>query len=41
MTAGELLQLFSIGIAAGIVLSVIPFIIGLVIDLPFKIMKGG
>ncbi|WP_320991547.1 hypothetical protein [Hungatella sp.] len=39
--AMDILTLYSSGVAAGIVLSVIPYIIGCVISLAIKIMKGG
>lgn len=37
---GEVLELYSIGIGCGIILSVIPVAIGLVVGLAIKIMKG-
>lgn len=37
----DLLQIFSIGLVAGIILSAVPFIVGIVVNLPFDIMKRG
>lgn len=34
------LTVFSIGLACGIILSVLPLIVGEIINLAFKIMKG-
>lgn len=41
MNYDDLFQVFSIGIVSGIILSVIPAMIGEAINLAFKIMKGG
>ena len=37
----DLLQLFSIGLVSGIVISAVPFIVGIVVNLPFDIMRRG
>ena len=37
---GDVLELYSIGIGCGIVLSLIPLSIGSVVGLAFKIMRG-
>lgn len=37
----DILTLYSSGVAVGIVLSVIPYIIGCVIGLAIKILRGG
>lgn len=41
MDAGEILKLYSQGVACGIVLSVIPFIIGEIIHFALNLMKRG
>lgn len=37
----DLLEVFSIGLVAGICVSAIPFIVGLAVNLPFDIMRKG
>lgn len=37
----DLLQIFSIGLVSGIILSAVPFIVGIVVNLPFDIMRRG
>lgn len=37
----EVVKLFGIGYASGIILSVLPLVVGEIINLMFKIMKGG
>ena len=41
MSMNDLISVYSMGFASGIMLSVIPLMIGEVISLAFKIMKGG
>ena len=37
----DLLQIFSMGLVSGIVVSAVPFIVGAVVNLPFDIMRRG
>lgn len=41
MTYTELIQIFTLGLVFGICLSAFPLFVGEVINLIFKIMKGG
>lgn len=41
VSVNDLLQVFSIGLVAGICVSAIPFVVGLAINLPFDIMRKG
>lgn len=41
MSYEELLQVFMLGIVFGILMSVLPFVIGEAINTIYKIMKGG
>ena len=41
VSVNDLLQVFSIGLASGICISAIPFMVGLAINLPFDIMRKG
>lgn len=40
-TLSQFLKIYSVGIACGIGLSVIPFVIGEIISFSLKLMKGG
>lgn len=37
----ETIRLYSVGLACGIILSIIPMIVGSIINFAFKTMKGG
>lgn len=37
----EVLELYSCGLACGVVFSVLPLMVGEIINFAFKIMKGG